>query len=153
MKTVWEEYFLKQKLLSVWRNFRFAILFNLIFSILWRLIITLVDHTTPEYAVPAFVAYVLLQGGLALLFLFYGIYFQMKHQTTNKELFLSALVIFIIAVITCYPLFPASLGAEEAWWLLIVSLEEAFGFLFGSGVGKVFRYFGGGPRSQSPLQK
>ena len=144
---------MKEKLLSVWNNFRFAILFNLIFSILWRLIITLVDHTAQEYAVPAFIAYLLMQGGYAILFLFYGIYFQMKHQSTNKQLFLSVLVILVIALITCYPLFPAILGAGEAWWLLIVSLEQAFGFLFGSVIGKVFRYFGGGPKDRSPLLK
>lgn len=144
---------MKEKLLSVWKNFRFAILFNLIFSILWRLIITLVDHNTSEYMVPAFIAYVLLQGGLALLFVFYGIYFQMKHKTSNKKLAWSILLVFVIAAITLYPLFPAILGVSEAWWLLIVSLEETFGFLVGSVVGKLFCYFGGGPRSQSPLQK
>lgn len=146
---------MKEKFITVWKNLKFPILFNLCFAVLWRLIITLVDQESTEYAVPALIAYFMIYGGFCIVHVIFGVWFGAKKEITTKQMWLVTLLVFVIAMITLQPLFPALIDPQESIWLVFVSFQEAAGFLVGFLIGKLFRFFSGTKNdgSDSPLQK
>lgn len=146
---------MKEKWIEVWKYLKFPILLNLIFSVLWRLILLTVDQKSEEFLVPGLVAYFMTYGGFFLVYLCYGVWFRYKHDVSNKQMWLFVLEVFMIGMITMQPMYPAVINPPDSFWLVLVALQQTIGFLLGFLIGKIYRYFLGSTTdgSASPLQR